>query len=176
MSTTDYLINAALIAVVLVQIREQRLGLRSILLPIGLVAFAAQNYLHAIPTGGNDVLLIGALIAVGATFGAAAGFAMKMRRDDDGATVARAGWLAAGLWVLGISARLGFVLASEHGAGHAIAQFSIANQITGSAAWTAALVLEAFAEVFARMIVIQTRSLRLSRGTGAQPRIAASGA
>ena len=163
MSTTDYLINAALILVVLVQIREQRLGLRSILLPIALVAFAAQNYLHSIPTAGNDLILIVALVAVGATFGALSGRFVQMRSGDDGATFARAGWLAAGLWVLGISARLAFVLASEHGAGHAIAQFSIANQITGSAAWTAALVLEAFAEVFARMIVIQTRSFRLSR-------------
>jgi hypothetical protein len=44
-----------------------------------------------------------------------------------------------------------FVLASEHGAGHAIAQFSIDNHITGSAAWTAALVLMAFGEVIARL-------------------------
>jgi hypothetical protein len=163
MSTTDYLINAALILVVLLQIRERRLGLRTILLPVVIVAFAAQNYLHSIPTSGNDVLLIAVLIALGATLGAFAGLFMQMRRSDDGGTLARAGWLAAGLWIVGIGARLAFVLASEHGAGHAIAQFSIDHQITGAAAWTAALVLMAFAEVFARLAVIQIRSLRLAR-------------
>jgi hypothetical protein len=163
MTTTDYLINIALILVVFMQIRERRLGLRSVLLPVVIVAVAAQHYLHAIPTSGNDLLLIATLAAAGATLGVLAGFAMKLRADGDGATLARAGWLAAALWVLGIGARMAFVLASEHGAGHAIAQFSINNQITGSQAWTAALVLMAFGEVIARLVVIQTRAFLLSR-------------
>jgi hypothetical protein len=175
MSTTDYLINAALILVVLLQIRERRLGPRTILLPVVIVAFAAQNYLHSIPTSGNDVVLIAVLIAIGATLGAFAGLFMKLRRGDDGATLARAGWLAAGLWVVGIGTRLAFVLASENGAGHTIARFSIDNQISGAAAWTAALVLMAFAEVFARLIVIQLRSLRLARA-GSSTSVAVAGA
>lgn len=166
MTTTDYLINIALILVVFMQIRDRRLGLRSVLLPVALVAFAAENYLHTIPTSGNDLLLIAVLVAAGATLGTLAGLAMKMRVDGEGDTLARAGWTAAVLWVLGIGARMAFVLASEHGAGHAITQFSIDNHITGSQAWTAALVLMAFGEVIARLAVIQTRSFLLARNGG----------
>jgi len=173
MTTTDYLINIALILVVFMQIRERRLGLRSVLLPVALVAFAAENYLHTIPTSGNDLLLIAVLIAAGATLGTLAGLAMKMRVDGEGATFARAGFIAAALWVLGIGARMAFVLASEHGAGHAITQFSINNRISGSAAWTAALVLMAFAEVLARLAAIQIRAFMVGRGSSS-PLVAGS--
>ena len=173
MTTTDYLINIALILVVFMQIRERRLGLRSVLLPVALVAFAAENYLHTIPTNGNDLVLIAVLIAAGATLGTLAGLAMKMRVDGGGATFARAGVAAAALWVLGIGARMAFVLASEHGAGHAITQFSINNRISGSAAWTAALVLMAFAEVLARLAAIQIRAFMVGRGSSS-PLVAGS--
>lgn len=173
MTTTDYLINIALILVVFMQIRERRLGLRAVLLPVVIVAFAAQHYLHTIPTTGNDMVLIAALVLIGAVIGVLAGLAMHLRIDGHGATLARAGWLAASLWVLGIGARLAFVLASEHGAGHAITQFSINNRISGSAAWTAALVLMAFAEVLARLAAIQIRAFMVGRGSSS-PLVAGS--
>ena len=47
----------------------------------------------------------------------------------------------------GVGARLAFAVAASNGAGPAIARFSIAHHITGSAAWVAALIMMALADV-----------------------------
>jgi hypothetical protein len=47
-----------------------------------------------------------------------------------------------------------FYFAATHGAGPAIAAFSIAHHITGSAAWTAALVMMALADVLTRLVTV----------------------
>jgi hypothetical protein len=44
MSLTDYVLDIALIPVALVQIRGRRLTARSLLLSVGIVAWAAANY------------------------------------------------------------------------------------------------------------------------------------
>ncbi len=160
MSTLDYLINAALIGLVVLQIRGRRLDRRSLVLPLVLVGIAAQHYLHSIPTAGNDVVLIGGLALTGATLGTLAAITTHLSVDTGGELVAKAGFAAAALWIAGIGARVVFVYAAHHGAGHAIAQFSIAHSITGGAAWTAALVLMALAEVVARTLVLHTRAQR----------------
>ncbi len=49
MTITDYLINALFVLVVIRQARERELDLRSLLIPLVLVAFVAHNYLHSIP-------------------------------------------------------------------------------------------------------------------------------
>jgi hypothetical protein len=69
MSFSDYLINGLLIALVLIQIRGRRLTARNLLLPLGIVGYAATHYLHSIPTAGNDLLLIVAGATVGLTLG-----------------------------------------------------------------------------------------------------------
>ncbi len=66
--------------------------------------------------------------------GGLAGLPTQLRRARDGWVLGRAGWLAAGLWVTGVGARMAFAFAAGHGAGPAIARFSIAHQITGSGA------------------------------------------
>jgi glyoxylase-like metal-dependent hydrolase (beta-lactamase superfamily II) len=48
------------------------------------------------------------------------------------------------------------------GAGPAIAAFIIAHHITGSAAWTAALVMMALADVLTRLVVVFLRGRRLT--------------
>ena len=58
-----------------------------------------------------------------------------------------------------------FYFAATHSAGPAIARFSIAHHITSSAAWTAALVIMALADVLTRLAVVYLRSHRLT-GTG----------
>jgi len=63
-----------------------------------------------------------------------------------------------------------FHFAATHGAGPAIAAFSIAHHITGSAAWTAALVMMALADVTARLVTVYLRGRRLT----ATPVIAAA--
>ena len=49
--------------------------------------------------------------------------------------------------------------------GPAIARFGIAHHITGSAAWVAALVMMALADVLTRLVVIYLRGHRLSAGS-----------
>ena len=78
------------------------------------------------------------------------GLATHLRLGADGRPRGRAGWLAASMWVGGIGARLAFAVAADNGAGPAIARFSIAHHITGSAAWVAALVMMALADALTR--------------------------
>jgi hypothetical protein len=58
-----------------------------------------------------------------------------------------------------------FYFAATHGAGPAIAAFSIAHHITGPAAWTAALVMMALADVTARLVTVYLRGRRLTAST-----------
>jgi hypothetical protein len=161
MTTTDYIINAILILLVVRQVRGQRLDLFGLLLPLVLVLVAGQHFLHTIPTAGNDLVLIIGLATAGAILGLMSGLATHMRLGTDRVALARAGWIAGGLWVLGVGTRMGFAFASSHGLGPAIQHFSIANQITSADAWTAALVLMALSEVTARIVTLNIRSVRM---------------
>ncbi len=163
MSTFGYILNSALVLVVLVQMRERRLDRMMILLPLALVGVAAAVYLHTIPTAGNDLALILGLTGVGAVMGAVAGVLTHVRPGDGGAALVRAGYGAAVVWIVGVGARMGFAYAADHGAGASIASFSRAHQITGGAAWTAALVLMALATVIARVGVLYLRGRRVGR-------------
>lgn len=156
MTTTDYLINAVFVLFVLRQAREHQLDRRSLILPLVLVACVAHMYVRSIPTAGNDMVLIGALACVGLAFGVISGFATRVRAGDHGLAVARVGWLAGGLLIAGISSRMVFVFAVNHGARHAVASFSVAHQI-GAAAWPVGLVAMAILEVTARVVIVHVR-------------------
>jgi hypothetical protein len=171
MTTTDYLINAIFILLVLRQARERRLDFRSVLLPIGILAYVAHLYLHSLPTAGNDLVLIIGLAAVGLTLGVLSGLTTFVRRDGDGAAFARVGWLAGGLLIAGFSARIAFEFAVTHGAAPAIRSFSIVHQISAPA-WPTALVLMAILEVAARIAVVQIRARRLTSDGAAIPAMA----
>jgi hypothetical protein len=156
MRTTDYIINAVFVLIVFRQIRERELTRRSWIIPLAIVAYVAQLYVHSIPTTGNDLVLIGALGTVGLTLGIASGFATHVRAGENGLAVARVGWVAAGLLIAGIGSRMVFAFALSHGARHAVASFSVAHQIS-AAAWPVALVLMALFEVSARIAIVQLR-------------------
>jgi hypothetical protein len=81
----------------------------------------------------------------------------RLRLSADGRPLGRAGWLAAGMWVGGVGARLAFAVAASNGASPPIARFSIAHQITGFAAWVAALVMMALADVLTRLAAAPRR-------------------
>jgi hypothetical protein len=162
MTITDYLINAMFVLIVVRQARERELGLRSVLVPLIVVAFVAHLYIHSIPTAGNDPMLIGLLTTVGLTLGVISGLATHVRAGDHGVAVARVGWLAGALLVLGITARLVFEFAVTHGAQHAVVSFSIAHHISAGA-WPVALVAMALAEVSARIATVQVRGQRVTR-------------
>jgi hypothetical protein len=165
MTITDYLINALFVLLVVRQARERRVDLLSVAIPLAVVLFVAEHYVHSIPTTGNDLVLVAALAAVGLALGVVSGFATRVRRGDDGAALARVGWLAGALLVAGICARMVFVFAVENGAGPAIRSFSIAHQI-GAAAWPLALVSMALLEVAARVVTVALRGHRLTADHG----------
>jgi len=170
MTITDYLINAVFVLIVLSQARERELDRRSVIIPLAVLVYVAQMYVHSIPTAGNDLLLVAALGTVGLTLGVASGLATHVRAGENGLAVARVGWLAGALLIVGISSRMVFVFAIHHGARHAVASFSIAHQI-GAAAWPVALVMMALLEVGTRIAIVQLRGHRAMQSSG--PAIAA---
>jgi hypothetical protein len=159
MTTTDYLINALFILVVVRQAQERRLDRRAFVVPLVAVFFIAEQYVHSIPTAGNDLVLIAALTAVGLTLGTVCGFATQVRLGDDGFPVARIGWLAGTLLAAGICSRMAFAFAISHGARPEVRSFSIAHHI-GATAWPVALVAMAVCEVVARLALVRVRANR----------------
>jgi hypothetical protein len=163
MTIFDYLLNIALIALVVLQMRGRRLDIRGLLLPIGIVVWAASQYLHGIPTAGNDLLMVAAGLLAGVTLGTASALLTRVYAGSDGIPVAKATVAAAALWVLGIGARIGFSLYTSHGGGPTIARFSVAHHLTGEG-WVTAIVLMAFAEVVSRTLVLWVRSRTVVTG------------
>jgi hypothetical protein len=161
-SINVYVINAILLLMVIRQIRERPLDLRSLAIPVLAVGVAAALFLHSVPLGGSDVALELACVLAGALMGAIGGFATYLRRGADGRPLGRAGWMAAGMWVGGVGARLAFAVAANNGAGPAIASFSVAHHITGAKAWIAALIMMALADVLTRLVIIYLRGRRLT--------------
>jgi hypothetical protein len=160
MTITDYLINIVLIALVILQIRGSRLDLKTALRPVILVAAAAVYYLRGFPTGGNDVLLYVVLGGIGLILGIACGATTRVWRADDGFAYAKAGGIAAALWVVGIGSRLAFEEFWSHGGTRDIVNFSVAHDITSQNAWIAGLVMMALVEVIARLVAIRLRAAR----------------
>ncbi len=160
MTLTDYLLNAVLIGLVVLQIRGHRVTVARLAVPVALTLWGASQFLHAIPTQGNDLALEGALVAAGGILGLSAGLATAVRRNGVGA-FARAGFVAACLWVLGIGARVGFYLWATHGGAGAVRSFSASIHLTSSAAWAAGFVLMAMAEVIVRTATLYAKSVRL---------------
>ncbi|MEV5840481.1 hypothetical protein AB0M32_00770 [Streptomyces sp. NPDC051985] len=162
MTTTEWITDIALVLVVFRQLREGRLDLKSFLIPLGIVAFVAHQYLDSIPTAGNDLVLVGVLMGVGAALGVAGGVYTRLRVVGEHVLI-KAGAVSAILWVLGMGARMGFQLWTEQGGGaDDVARFSVAHQITSEQAWVAAFVLMALTEVVTRLATIFIRG-RITR-------------
>ncbi|GAA1250737.1 hypothetical protein GCM10009665_46760 [Kitasatospora nipponensis] len=160
MTVTDYLISAVLVLLVVPQLRGTTLNLANLVLPLVLVAGAAAYYLKGIPTEGHDVQLDLLTALAGALIGVGCALTTRLKRGSSG-VVAKAGLLAAALWITGMLARTGFVYAVHHGYAVQIARFSREQLITGAPAWTAALVLMALAQVLARLLVLRVRAVRV---------------
>ena len=109
--TTDYPINAVFVFFVLRQARERQLDVRSFVVPLVVVFFVARRYVHSIPSAGNDLALVGLLAGVGLVLGVLGGFATHVRAGGYGVALARVGWIAGGLLIVGICARLLLVFA-----------------------------------------------------------------
>jgi hypothetical protein len=162
MTTTDWVIDIALVLIVFRQLREERLTARTILLPLALISWAGFTYLHSIPTAGNDLVLIGLLTGVGVIFGLFGGFLTRVRYHS-GNVYIKATASAAALWVISMGFRMGFAVWSSYGSGVAhLTSFSAAHDITSGQAWVTALVLMAFGEVIVRLAAIMIRGTRLT--------------
>ena len=162
MTTTDWIIDSALILVVLRQLREERLTGRTVLLPLALMAWAGFTYLRAVPTAGHDLFLIGLFALVGIVFGVAGGLLTRVR-ERAGNVYIKATVSAAALWVLSMGFRMAFAVWANTGSGAAhVARFSAAHDITSGQAWVTALILMAFGEVIVRLGLIVLRGQRLS--------------
>jgi hypothetical protein len=163
MTIIDYLIDSALVLLVLLQIRERELTTRALVRPLVVVAIAVLDYVHGIPTAGNDLVLVSALALLGGLIGVASGQAVLMRRGEHGAVLARSGWASGVFWVLGMGSRFAFVYWITH-FGHAtVARFSATHAITSGAAWTVALLAMAVFEVCGRSAVLAARRRMLQR-------------
>jgi hypothetical protein len=163
MTTTEWITDICLVLVVFRQLREGRLDLKTFLIPLGIVAFVADSYLDTIPTGGNDLVLVAALMAVGAALGIAGGVYTRVR-SVGGHVLIKAGAVSAILWVLGMGARMGFQMWVEYGNGaDNVTRFSVAHHITGDQAWVAAFILMALTEVVTRLSTIFIRGRMVSR-------------
>ena len=174
MTTTDWIIDIALILIVLRQMRAERFTIRFVLLPLGIVGFTAHKYLTALPTGGNDVTLIALCLAAGTALGLLGGLITRVFARD-GQTFVQAGPAAASLWVASMGARLGFIIWITHSVGAAhLAHFSVAHSITGADVWQTALVVLALSEVLARIGLIALRAQRTSHAIATPDRIHAA--
>ncbi len=167
MGTFDYVFPLLLILSVVRQMRGKHLTWFQLAWPIGLVIWAAFQYLRGFPATPADVALVTACAAVGTVLGALAGRYTVVYRRADGALMARATLATVVLWTLGTIARLAFGLYAEHGGGPAIASFSAAHGLSVRA-WAAALILMALAEVLGRTTILAPRAIR--EATGDAPR------
>jgi hypothetical protein len=152
MTTTDYLIDSALILLVVLQIKERPLTVRQLLRPLVIVSIAVVSYLHGIPTAGNDLVLAGAVTLLGAVIGIASGQTVIMRRGSAGEARARSGWVSG----------MAFLVWISHGGSATIVSFSAQHSITSGEAWTVALLGMAVAEVVGRTAVLAIRSRRIA--------------
>jgi len=160
MTTTDYLIDATLVLLVLLQIKERTLTTKALIRPLVIVGIAVASYLHGIPTAGNDLVLVAALAIVGGAIGVASAQTVLMRSGTDGGVLARAGWSSGFFWVLGMGSRFAFIYWITHSGSSAITQFSAQHGITASA-WTVALLAMAVCEVASRSGLMAVRRQRL---------------
>jgi hypothetical protein len=162
MTTTDWIIDIALVLIVFRQLREERLTARTILLPAALMGWAGSTYLRGVPTAGNDLELIGLLTIAGAIFGLCGGLLTRVRYAS-GKVYIKATASAAALWVASMGFRMAFAIWSTYGSGAShIASFSVAHHITSGQAWVTALILMAFGEVIVRLGTIIVRGHLLS--------------
>jgi hypothetical protein len=161
MTTTDYLIDSALVLLVLLQIKERKLTTAAIIRPLVIVGIAVVNYLHGIPTAGNDLVLVVVLGLVGLLIGVASGQAVLMRRDADDDVLARSGWVSGFFWVLGMGSRFAFLIWVNNGGASAIGHFSATHSITSGEAWTVALLAMAVFEVCGRSLIQALRRQQL---------------
>lgn len=157
MNISDYIIDSALVLIVILQLRDRPMTARQLIRPLVILAIAVASYLHGIPTKGNDLALLGVFALLGATIGSLSGITVLMRRADDGTVRFRSGPVSAFFWVLGMGSRFAFIYWITHSGAGNIASFSANHSISSGEAWTVALLGMAFFEVVSRTAIMALR-------------------
>jgi hypothetical protein len=167
MSASQYALNIGLLVFVLgLNLGVREVTARRLALPVVVAAGLGYVFLRSVPTLGNDVTLEIAGVACGLVLGALAAACVRIGRDArTGALTMRAGTAYALVWTAVIGGRIAFAYGAEHTFAPQIARFSMAHQITGAEAWTAAFVLMALAMVGSRVLVNGAQLLWASRAT-----------
>lgn len=168
MTATDYIFSAVFILLIFRQIRGRPLTAKSLLLPVVIVAVAADRYLHGFPTGGNDLPLVVLCAAIGLLLGLVSAMVTSVHARPDGTPVARAGPFAVLLWIVGTGSRLAFALYATNGGGPTIARLTRTYHVDSRTAITTALILMAMAEVVGRYGLLALRAWSV-RGRGGPP-------
>ena len=159
MSTSQLVLNAGLLVFVLgTNLGTRAVTGRRLLLPVVLVLVAGWFFLQDLPTTDGDTRLELAGALTGVALGVAAAALLPVRRDGTGRIVTTAGIGYAVLWLAVIGARIAFAYSATGWASRPVGEFSMAQQITGAAAWTAAFVLMALAMVITRVAATAARA------------------
>ena len=160
---TEFLITAAVIVSIALQLGTRTLDWRRLLAPVAIVAGFAVYYLKAIPTSGGDGWFTLAGVALGVGLGTLTG-AMVGIRSEAGRIITTAGIAYASIWIVTFAARFAcvqiavnspvtlrdvFVWAYQHG-------------ITQSG-WTAFFLLQALAMVLVRSAIVASRAYLTAR-------------
>jgi hypothetical protein len=154
MSTAQLILNGALLVFVLwTNLGTRVVTGRRLLLPVVLVLVAGWFFLQDLPITAGDARLELAGALIGVALGVAAATLMPVRRDGAGRIVTTAGVGYAVLWITVIGGRIAFAYSATGWASRSVGEFSMAQQITGADAWTAAFVLMALAMVLTRVAV-----------------------
>jgi len=167
MNDFDFILDAVLLATIFIQFKGRRLTIRSLALPVAIVAYFLVAYLKDVPTAGNDLYLIGGGVLLGLIFGVGAGAFTRVYHGKKG-IYARAGLLAATFWAVGVVLRTAFSLYATDGGASAdrtIGQLMHSWNVTSSNAIVACLLLMVLVEVCSRQLIVAARYLRLRNGT-----------
>lgn len=161
MSFTDYLTDSILILLVVRQLRTSRYDRRAWLLPLVIVAVVGKSYLHGIPTGGDNLVVVVGLTLVGVALGTMSALATRVWSDGGRYALVKAGAVSAALWVIGMGGRMAFAIwaGTAHGE-TSIGRFSLQHHLDAGQVWTAALVLMALGEVVSRVGILALRAQR----------------
>jgi hypothetical protein len=158
MSTTQWILNIALLAWVLLRnLGTRPLDRAFVTIPLLVVGVAAGIFLRSVPTAGNDVFLDVVFAGAGVVLGAVA-TALTRVRVEAGRLVVTAGAAFAALWIVVIGGRVLFAEWATGSGSRTIGRFSMEHLITGADAWTAAFVLMALAMVLSRVVTTGIRA------------------
>ena len=146
---------------VLIQLRERRLTVTSLIRPFLIAGIAVLIYLRGISTAGNDLRLLALAGAAGLLISAASGQTFLMRTIPGSGVLARSGWASGMFWILGTGSRFAFLIWISHGGAAPVARFSAEHAITSKEAWIVALLAMAVSEVGGRALVQALRRYHL---------------